>query len=65
VDGYDAPGSFDQEISYDAGDYRMIEGLLNRSSECRQYLKLECRNARIFNSPGGILYFFNCNGRKF
>jgi len=51
VDGCDEPGCFSQEIFYDAPDYRMIEGLLNRSSECKQYLKLECKNARLFNSP--------------
>ncbi len=56
VDGYEANGAYNQEILYDAG-WGQIEVLLNRSLECKQWLKLECRNARLFNSPSIVENF--------
>ncbi|XP_021952537.1 neurexin-4 isoform X2 [Folsomia candida] len=50
VDGYEGNGAFNQEIEYDAG-WGQIEVLLNRSLTCRQWLRHECRNSRLFNSP--------------
>lgn len=50
VDGFQEPGSFSQNIIYDA-DGDQIEALINRSSSCWQRLSYSCRNSRIFNSP--------------
>jgi len=51
VDGYDLPGSFSQDINYQA-NLKQIEALLNRSDTCKQYIKLQCKNNKLFNSPG-------------
>ncbi|XP_014245346.1 neurexin-4 isoform X1 [Cimex lectularius] len=50
VDGFQPPGSFSQDIIYDA-DMLQLEALTNRSISCTQYLYYKCRNARLFNSP--------------
>ncbi|XP_053677139.1 neurexin-4 [Anopheles nili] len=50
VDGFAEPGSFEQNIIYEA-DLPQIEALLNRSSECWQTLTYACRSSRLFNSP--------------
>lgn len=50
VDGFQEPGSFQQDIHYDA-DEDQIEALINRSSTCRQHIQYACRNSRLFNSP--------------
>nr|CAG4640603.1 EOG090X00DN [Eulimnadia texana] len=50
VNGFDAPGSFVQDITYTA-DMEQIEILVNRSYSCRQKLRYECRKSRLFNSP--------------
>uniref|UniRef100_A0A182XZ17 L-aminoadipate-semialdehyde dehydrogenase-phosphopantetheinyl transferase n=1 Tax=Anopheles stephensi TaxID=30069 RepID=A0A182XZ17_ANOST len=50
VDGFAEPGSFEQNIIYEA-DLPQIEALLNRSTECWQTLTYACRSSRLFNSP--------------
>lgn len=50
VDGFQEPGSFEQNILYDA-DMQQIEALLNRSHTCWQRLSYSCRSSRLFNSP--------------
>ncbi|XP_017770023.1 PREDICTED: neurexin-4 isoform X1 [Nicrophorus vespilloides] len=50
VDGFQEPGSFRQDIQYDANNDQ-IEALLNRSVSCRQYIEYSCKNSRLFNSP--------------
>lgn len=50
VDGFQEPGSFVQDIQYDADDDQ-IESLVNRSATCRQHIQYACRNSRMFNSP--------------
>lgn len=50
VDGFQEPGSFKQDIIYDA-DVDQIEALLNRSSTCRQRVSYSCKSSRLFNSP--------------
>lgn len=50
VDGFQEPGSFRQDIQYDANDDQ-IEALVNRSSSCRQHIQYACKNSRMFNSP--------------
>ncbi|CAG7823734.1 unnamed protein product [Allacma fusca] len=50
VNGYDKPGSFIQEISYD-GSLTQIEGVLNRSSSCEQFIRFECQSSKLFNTP--------------
>ncbi|XP_065359085.1 neurexin-4 isoform X1 [Calliphora vicina] len=50
VDGFQEPGSFEQNILYDA-DLQQIEALLNRSHTCWQRLSYSCRSSRLFNSP--------------
>ncbi|XP_076761848.1 neurexin-4 isoform X1 [Xylocopa sonorina] len=50
VDGFQEPGSFHQDIIYDA-DMDQIEALLNRSTNCRQRISYECRHSKLFNSP--------------
>ncbi|RZF46692.1 hypothetical protein LSTR_LSTR002555 [Laodelphax striatellus] len=52
VDGFQEPGSFRQDITYDA-DENQIEALINRSTTCRQRLVYECKQSRLFNSPSG------------
>lgn len=51
VDGYEAPGSFVQIINYD-GDFPQMEAVINRSIDCRQFIKYECKNSRLFMTPG-------------
>ncbi|XP_033339316.1 neurexin-4 isoform X1 [Megalopta genalis] len=50
VDGFQEPGSFVQDIIYDA-DMDQIEALLNRSTSCRQRISYECVRSKLFNSP--------------
>ncbi|CAK9800818.1 Nrx-IV, partial [Anthophora quadrimaculata] len=50
VDGFQEPGSFVQDIIYDA-DMDQIEALLNRSTDCRQRISYECVQSKLFNSP--------------
>ncbi|KOB71646.1 Uncharacterized protein OBRU01_10999, partial [Operophtera brumata] len=50
VDGYQEPGSFRQDISYDASRAQ-LEALLNRSHSCTQRLEYRCRHSRLLNSP--------------
>ena len=54
VDSFQEPGSFEQNIIYDA-DLPQIEALLNRSRECSQRLVYQCQSSRLFNSPCKIL----------
>lgn len=50
VDGFQEPGSFVQDVMYDA-DMDQIEALINRSTSCQQRLRYECKQSRLFNSP--------------
>lgn len=50
VDGYQEPGSFRQDIIYDA-NRQQLEALLNRSDTCMQHLEYMCRHSRLLNSP--------------
>ncbi|XP_050681113.1 neurexin-4 [Leptidea sinapis] len=50
VDGYQEPGSFRQEIVYDASRAQ-LEALINRSHACTQRLQYMCRHSRLLNSP--------------
>jgi contactin associated protein-like 2 len=52
VDGFEEPGSFIQDIHYDA-DLDQIEALINRSRSCRQHISYACKHSRLFNSPVG------------
>lgn len=53
VDGFEEPGSFIQDIVYDA-DFDQIEALLNRSINCMQYITYKCKHSKLFNSPGNM-----------
>lgn len=57
VDGFQEPGSFEQNILYDA-DVLQIEALLNRSHSCWQRLSYSCRSSRLFNSPCKLKFLF-------
>ncbi|GFU06145.1 neurexin-4 [Trichonephila clavipes] len=50
VKGFSKPGSFIQNIIYNAEMEQIIQ-LVNRSYSCRQNLRFECYKARLFNSP--------------
>ncbi|XP_018060131.1 PREDICTED: neurexin-4 isoform X1 [Atta colombica] len=50
VDGFQEPGSFIQDINYDA-DFDQIEALLNRSISCTQRISYECKHSKLFNTP--------------
>lgn len=50
VDGFQDPGSFKQDLIYDA-DLFQIEALINRSHSCWQPLSYSCKQSKIFNSP--------------
>ncbi|CAG9853678.1 unnamed protein product [Phyllotreta striolata] len=50
VDGFQEPGSFIQDIHYEANDDQ-IAALVNRSTSCRQSIQYACRGARLMNSP--------------
>ena len=50
VDGFQEPGSFRQDITYDA-DMKQLEALTNRSTNCFQTIQYSCRNSRLLNSP--------------
>ncbi|XP_066998735.1 neurexin-4 [Anabrus simplex] len=50
VDGFQDPGSFVQDILYEA-NMMQIEALINRSRTCHQRLQYQCRQSRLFNSP--------------
>lgn len=52
VNGFDRPGSFIQDIIYDA-DTDQITELVNRSRSCKQSLVYECRRSRLLNTPVG------------
>ncbi|KAJ9588639.1 hypothetical protein L9F63_018073, partial [Diploptera punctata] len=44
VDGFQEPGSFTQDIMYEA-DMDQIEALINRSASCSQRLRYECKQS--------------------
>ncbi|KAG7191157.1 hypothetical protein KM043_007179 [Ampulex compressa] len=50
VNGFDEPGSFVQDVVYDA-DLDQIDALLNRSTTCRQKISYQCKHSKLFNSP--------------
>ncbi|CAG9559492.1 unnamed protein product [Danaus chrysippus] len=50
VDGFQEPGSFRQDVTYDA-TRPQLEALLNRSRSCSQRLEYMCRHSRLLNSP--------------
>ncbi|XP_020287513.1 neurexin-4 isoform X1 [Pseudomyrmex gracilis] len=50
VDGFEEPGSFIQDINYDA-DLDQIEALINRSKSCSQSIRYRCKHSKLFNSP--------------
>ncbi|EEB13815.1 Contactin-associated protein 1 precursor, putative [Pediculus humanus corporis] len=50
VNGFQEPGSFIQDITYDA-DLEQIEAFMNRSTSCKQRLHYSCKNSRLLNSP--------------
>lgn len=54
VDGFEEPGSFIQDVNYDA-DLDQIEALLNRSISCSQRINYACKHSRLFNSPGNFI----------
>jgi len=54
VDGFQEPGSFIQDINYDA-DFDQIEALLNRSISCTQRISYECKHSKLFNTPGNYI----------
>ncbi|XP_043664144.1 neurexin-4 isoform X5 [Vespula pensylvanica] len=60
VDGFEEPGSFIQDISYDA-DLDQIEAFLNRSTRCSQRIKYECKHSKLFNSPVSQNDYFKPN----
>ncbi|XP_015181762.1 PREDICTED: neurexin-4 isoform X4 [Polistes dominula] len=60
VDGFEEPGSFIQDINYDA-DLDQIEAFLNRSTRCRQRIKYECKHSKLFNTPVGQNDYFKPN----
>jgi len=59
VDGFQEPGSFVQDIMYDA-DMDQIEAFINRSTTCQQRLHYECKQSRLFNSPCMWSASFTC-----
>ncbi|CAH1134406.1 unnamed protein product [Ceutorhynchus assimilis] len=50
VDGFQEPGSFVQDIQYEADDDQIV-ALINRSDTCTQNIQYACKQARLFNSP--------------
>lgn len=56
VDGFQEPGSFEQNVIYEA-DLPQIEALLNRSQSCWQRLTYSCQSSRLFNTPSDELTF--------
>ena len=50
VTGYEEPGSYHQDLTYNA-DLDQITVLVNKSYSCKQFIKYECKNARLFNTP--------------
>ncbi|KAF7414323.1 hypothetical protein HZH68_002812 [Vespula germanica] len=60
VDGFEEPGSFIQDINYDA-DLDQIEAFLNRSTRCSQRIKYECKHSKLFNSPVSQNDYFKPN----
>ncbi|XP_059490529.1 neurexin-4 isoform X2 [Neocloeon triangulifer] len=50
VDGFQEPGSYSQDILYEADKYQ-IEALMNRSLSCHQRITYNCRHSKLFNTP--------------
>lgn len=55
VKGFNKPGSFIQNIIYNAEMEQIIQ-LVNRSYNCRQNLRYECYKARLLNSPCKLIF---------
>lgn len=53
VVGYEEPGRYVKEIIYNA-NFEQITVLVNKSYKCHQFLKYECKNARLFNTPYSV-----------
>jgi len=52
VDGFEAKGSYREEIQYHA-PMEMMEALINRSDICVQKLGYNCKRSRLLNTPVG------------
>ncbi|XP_022697200.1 neurexin-4-like [Varroa jacobsoni] len=61
VEGYQAHGSFVQDIVYAAPLEQIVE-LVNRSTFCRQTLRYDCFNSKLFDSPTDELGNFHPYG---
>ena len=48
--GNEAPGSYMQRIEYEA-TMEQIEDLIQHSEQCEQFVRYECTNAKLLNSP--------------
>ncbi|XP_030829094.1 contactin-associated protein-like 2 isoform X2 [Strongylocentrotus purpuratus] len=53
--GNEAPGSYMQRIEYEA-TMEQIEDLIQHSEQCEQFVRYECTNAKLLNSPSGSPY---------
>ncbi|KAJ8665187.1 hypothetical protein QAD02_006849 [Eretmocerus hayati] len=60
VDGFQEPGSYAQDILYDA-EFDQIEAFINHSRSCRQRLSYSCIHSKLFNSPVGLNEIFQPN----
>lgn len=56
VQGFLQPGLYIQDIKYDS-PLEQIVLLVNRSLNCRQKLKYECKKARLLNSPCNLYQY--------
>ncbi|KAG1681270.1 Neurexin-4 [Nymphon striatum] len=53
VNGFNAPGSFIQDIIYNAGMDEIVQ-LVNRSHSCKQFIKYRCHKSRLFREDSDV-----------
>ena len=53
VNGYQAPGSYVRPINYGDMEKEQFDELIDRSSECEQYISYRCYNSRLLQDAGG------------
>ena len=47
VDGFEAPGSYSRNVTYDETSLIQLASLTASSSHCEQFIKYECYNSRL------------------
>ena len=64
VHGYELAGSYSRDIHYSGVSLSQIQGLVERSNECEQSIKYECRKSLIFYNTESVAWWVSRDSEK-